>query len=282
MNILHISDMHFGPRHWEGNDQILLDKINSFDADIVINTGDSTTDGMEDEYAAAGRFLKGIRCKNVISTIGNHDKRNMRSHELFRKYIYDPEIIHIPETSKTTKKHLFLNREITKVRENFTDINFIKSISIDEKTVLIISIDSNELYNDNGFVEKEVLKVVSEKISQMEYDITLMLTHYSMLDTDECPLENSASLIDFVQKHKIEYVFCGHTHELELMRTTDLYKGHSFTQFVCGTLSSCNHANDDNMFLYYKNLGRDDMGLYLVRIFSEMGTVLFKEETIFS
>ena len=37
MNILHISDLHFGPRHWEEDDQILLEKINSYDADIVIN-----------------------------------------------------------------------------------------------------------------------------------------------------------------------------------------------------------------------------------------------------
>ena len=58
MNILHISDLHFGPRHWEGDDKILLKKINSYDADMVINTGDNTTDGLEDEYKAAGRFLK--------------------------------------------------------------------------------------------------------------------------------------------------------------------------------------------------------------------------------
>jgi predicted MPP superfamily phosphohydrolase len=161
MNILHISDLHFGHRHWEGNNKVLLKKINSFDADIVINTGDNTTDGLEDEYAEAGRFLKDINCKNVISIIGNHDKRNMRSHELFRKYIYNPEIIFIPEMNNTKKKHLFLDREITKVRDNFTDINFIKPISINKKKALIISIDTNELYRDDGYVEKEVLKAVS-------------------------------------------------------------------------------------------------------------------------
>jgi len=281
VNILHISDLHFGPRHWEGDDQVLLEKINSFDSDIVINTGDSTTDGLEDEYAAAGLFLKEIRCKNVISIIGNHDKRNMRSHELFRKYIYNPEIIYIPEVVKTEKKHLFLNREITKVRDNFTDINFVKPVSVNGKSVLIISIDSNELYNDDGFVAKEVLHAVSEKINQIRYDLPLLLIHHSILGTDECPLRNSARLIDFVQKHKIENIFCGHTHELELMRTTDLYRGYSFTQFMCGTLSSCNHANDDNMFLYYENMGSNDMHLYLVRIFPEKGKVRFKEEMVF-
>jgi 3',5'-cyclic AMP phosphodiesterase CpdA len=45
MNILHLSDLHFGPRHWDGNDEVLLEKINSYPADVVIDTGDITTDG---------------------------------------------------------------------------------------------------------------------------------------------------------------------------------------------------------------------------------------------
>jgi 3',5'-cyclic AMP phosphodiesterase CpdA len=281
MNILHISDLHFGPRHWDGDNQLLLEKLNSYAADIVINTGDSTTDGLEDEYAEAGRFLSAIKCKNVISSIGNHDKRNMRSHELFRKYIYNSDTICIPETAKITKKHLFLNRQITKVDENFTDVNFIKTISINGQTILVINIDSNELYSDDGYVEKEVLNAVSMVIEQTEYDLTLLMTHHSVLGTDECPLRNSACLIDFVQKHNIKYVLCGHTHELELMRTTDLYQGHSFYHFMNGSLTSCNHANDDNMFLYFTNFGNDDMHLYLTRIFSEPGKVHFKEEMVF-
>jgi hypothetical protein len=281
MNILHISDLHFGPRHWEGDDQVLLAKINSYDADIVINTGDNTTDGLETEFVKAGRFLKAIKCKNVISTIGNHDKRNMRSHELFRKYVCNSEIITIPESTKTKKKHLFLNREITKIRGNFTDINSIKQIEVNGQTVLAISIDSNELYSDDGFVEKEVLKAVSEEINKIDYDLILLLTHYSILGSDECPLKNSAVLIDFVHKHKIEYVFCGHTHDLELMRSTDLYKQHTFNHFRCGSLSSCNIENDDNMFVYYENLGEDDMHLHLIRIFQKQGKISFKEEIVF-
>lgn len=280
MNILHISDLHFGPRHWDGNDQLLLEKINSFNADIVINTGDNTTDGLESEFAQAGNFLKGIRCENIISTLGNHDKRNMRSHELFQEYIDNSEIITISKTIKTSKKYLFLNPKITKVSDNFTDINFVKSIEINGKKVLVISIDSNELYNDDGYVEEKVLKAVSKVIKQADYDIPLLLTHHSVLGTDECPLKNSATLIDFVQKHKIKYVFCGHTHELELMRTNDLYYGHTFDQYMCGTLSSRNHPKDVNMFIYYENLGTKDMHLHLIRIFLDGDKLLFKEEKV--
>ena len=281
MNILHISDLHFGPRHWDGNDQLLLEKINSFDADIVINTGDNTTDGLESEYAQAGNFLKEIRCENIISTLGNHDKRNMRSHELFHEYIDDSKIITISKKIKTSKKHLFLNLEITKVNDHFTDINFVKSIEIKGKKVLVISIDSNELYNDDGYVEEKVLNTVTKAIKQEKYDIPLLLTHYSVLGTDECPLKNSATLIDFVQKHKIKHVFCGHTHELELMRTNDLYYGHQFDQYMCGTLSSRNHPKDDNMFLYYENLGTSDMHLYVIRVFPHGDILNFKEEKVF-
>ncbi|MDM8162052.1 metallophosphoesterase [Labilibaculum sp. K2S] len=281
MNILHISDLHFGPRHWDGNDQLLLEKINSFDADIVINTGDNTTDGLESEYAQAGNFLKEIRCENIISTLGNHDKRNMRSHELFHEYIDDSKIITISKKIKTSKKHLFLNLEITKLNDHFTDINFVKSIEIKGKKVLVISIDSNELYNDDGYVEEKVLNAVTKSIKQEKYDIPLLLTHYSVLGTDECPLKNSATLIDFVQKHKIKHVFCGHTHELELMRTNDLYYGHQFDQYMCGTLSSRNHPKDDNMFLYYENLGTNDMHLYVIRVFPHGDILNFKEEKVF-
>ncbi|MCD4822238.1 MAG: metallophosphoesterase [Methanococcoides sp.] len=281
MNILHISDLHFGPRHWDGDDLVLLEMINSFDADIVINTGDNTTDGLEDECVEAGRFLKAIKCKNVISTLGNHDKRNMRFPELFHKYIDNSEIISIAETIITRKKNIFINREITKVDENFTDINFIRSISINGKTVLIISIDTTELYNDDGYVEKEILDAVSKEIELTEYDLPLLITHYSILGTDDYPLKNSVDLIDFVQKHKIKYVFCGHTHELEIMQANDLYRNHSFTHFMCGSLSSSNHPKDDNMFLYYENVGGEDMHLHLIRIFLEMGKVHFKREKVF-
>ncbi|WP_319547919.1 metallophosphoesterase [Desulfogranum marinum] len=281
MNILHISDLHFGPRHWLGDDDVLLKKINSYDADIVINTGDNTTDGLEDEYAKAGKFLDAIKCEHVISTLGNHDKRNMRSHELFRKYISDRKIIRIFESGTTRKKHLFLKQNITRVDDHFTDVNFVQLIKIKGMAVLLISIDSNELYCDDGFVEQEVLNAVSERINQTSHDLALLLTHYSILGTDECPLKNSAVLIDFVHHHKIEFVFCGHTHDLELMHTTDLYQGHSFNHFMCGTLSSSNIENNDNMFLYYKNLGMDDMKLVLIRIHLKHGHMHFTEETVF-
>jgi 3',5'-cyclic AMP phosphodiesterase CpdA len=281
MNILHISDLHFGPRHWVGDDEVLLEKINAYASDIVINTGDSTSDGMESEFKAASRFLKRIECKNIFSVIGNHDKRNMSSHELFSKYIQKKNTIIYPlRPDNCIKKELFMDRAITKITENFTDINYIKTVSIEGKTILIIGIDSNELYNDNGYVEEEVLHAISDKLYRMTYDECLFLIHHSIMGTDECPLNNSMRVTDFIKKHKIKHVFCGHTHELELRESTDLYQKHTFRQYMSGSISSCNHSHDVNRFTFFENWGTAKMRVHIVKIFTKGNKLNFEEEIV--
>jgi len=280
LNILHISDIHFGPRHWEGNNKILLEKLNSYEADIVFNTGDNTTDGLEDEFQEVGGFLKSIECKHVISVIGNHDKRNMRGSEFFKKYIYDPEVIYPLDIEQCVKENVFLDRRITKLSDNFTDINFIETISVNGDSVLVVSIDTSQLYSDDGYVDEEILRAVSAAVKKLTYEKAVLLVHYSILGTDAHPLHNPLRLLDFVRDHNIEHVFCGHTHELELRRSTDLYHGHTFTQYMCGSLSSCNNTNDSNMFLYFENFGDENMRIHLVRIHLEGDQLIFKDEII--
>lgn len=280
MNILQISDLHFGTRHWDGNNKMLLDKINSYPADLVINTGDNTTDGLENEYQEAGLFLKGITCENVISIIGNHDKRNMRSHEYFRKYIDHDEIILPSRPELTTKKNIYLRRDISKTTNYFTDLNYVKLLTIDGMTVLVICIDSNILYEDDGFVEEEILKSISRKISRLKYDKSMMLIHHSILTMDSEPLQNSFHVTDFVREHKIEDVFCGHTHRLDLRKSIDLRYNSSFTQYMVGSLSTSNLMGNDNQFLYLENWGTSEMGIHFIRILFKDGIMSFTEELI--
>jgi 3',5'-cyclic AMP phosphodiesterase CpdA len=280
VNILQISDLHFGARHWDGNDEKLLGKINSYPADLVINTGDNTTDGLESEYQDARQFLKGITCENVISIIGNHDKRNMRAHEYFKKYIYHDEIILPSRPEQTTKKDLYLQRNISKTENYFTDLNYVKLVTIDSMTVLVICIDSNILYEEEGFVEEEILRGISGKINRMKYDKSMMLIHHSILTMDTEPLRNSFHVTDFVREHKIKDVFCGHSHRLDLRKSTDLYFKNSFTQYMVGSLSTSNLMGNDNQFLYLENWGTPEMRTHLIRILLEDGVVSFTEELI--
>jgi len=280
VNILQISDLHFGTRHWEGNDDKLLNKINSYPADLVINTGDSTTDGLECEFQEAGRFLKGISCEHVISAVGNHDKRNMRSHEYYRKYIDLDEVISPSRPELTIKKDIYLQRNISKTKNYFTDLNYLKLLNIDGVNVLIICIDSTILYEDEGFVEEEILRSISRKIEGLKYDKSMMLIHHPILTMDTEPLRNSFHVTDFISKHKIEDVFCGHTHRLDLRKSTDLRLNSSFTQYMVGSLSSSNLMGNDNQLLYYENWGTSEMRMYLTRILRDDDGLSFIEELL--
>jgi len=280
MNLLHISDMHFGPRHWQGSSELLLEKLNSYAADIVINTGDSTTDALEIEFEAAGKFLKSIECQHMISIPGNHDKRNMRSAEYFRQYIDDVEVVRPLDRKNCSKKNIFLDANVNGITEHFTDINFLRNIVIDGVSVLVVCLDSCELYEDSGLVDREMLRAVSHAIGKASCDQIILLNHHSILDTDSDPLFNSRIVIDFVRENNIEHVFCGHTHQLSMMRSTDLYHKHSFTQYKNGSLSSVNTPHDTNMFMYYKNFGSEEMTVHVVRVIVENEGLKFEEEII--
>jgi len=167
--------MHFGPRHWLGKNELLLEKLNSYGADIVINTGDNTTDSLESEFEAAGNFLKSIDCQHIVSIPGNHDKRNMRSSDYFCQYIDDIEVIYPLNREKCRKKKLFLDENTNDIKEHCTDINFLKNITINGESILIVCLDTNAPYKDNGFVEKEILKALSQGISKESYDKIILL-----------------------------------------------------------------------------------------------------------
>ena len=280
MNILHISDLHFGPRHWEGNNDVLLEKLNSYAADLVLNTGDNTTDSLESEFRATGKFLGSLNYEHIISIPGNHDKRNMRAQDFFRQYIEDLEVIRPIDPSKCNKRKMFIDQFTTGTKEHFTDFNFTKTMTIDGKTLLVVCLDSNESYEDIGVIDKEMLRSVSQQIESLEYDSIILLNHYSIVDADADPMYNSDLIINFVKKHQINHVFCGHGHNLELTKTTDLISNHSFTQYKNGTLTSHNSHKDSNMFLYFENFAEPTMKIHVVRMTVEDEQIKFDETII--
>jgi predicted phosphodiesterase len=281
MNIIHISDLHFGPYHWKGNDEVLLEKINSYGADIVINSGDVTSDSLESEFSDAGVFLDQIRCDNVLSIMGNHDKYSKRSHEMFKEHIFNPgTVIEPPTNTGFKKKYLYLKKKSVLVDEYFTDINYLKTIKIGNKTVLAVCIDSCFFQRDYGWVEKSIMENLSLEISKTNYDIALLLIHHSVLATDEDPLVNSFVAIDLINKNKIEHVFCGHTHQMDLRRSYDLNERHEFIQFMCGTTSSVSIPKGYNMFYYCKNIGEENLEIYIIKYFIKGDDLAFQEERI--
>jgi hypothetical protein len=49
---------------------------------------------------------------------------------------------------------------------------------------------------------------------------------------------------------------------------------------MCGTTASANTPRDDNVFLFYENVGDDNFHLYVIRLLHKDGRLEFKEEKI--
>ena len=90
--LVHMSDMHCGPK-LEGNTlQQAIDEINALDPHIVVVTGDLTEDGLTSEFQEAKRYLKQLKCKHVVVGSGNHDSRTT-GYLLFPKFFGEPSSV---------------------------------------------------------------------------------------------------------------------------------------------------------------------------------------------
>ncbi len=266
MNILHITDLHFGPYHWAADDSLVLKRLNAFKADIVFNTGDMTSDSLPEEFEQAAAFLAKLECPNVVSIMGNHDKYSKRSHEMFRKHIYDGDFVQVKEVVKIKKRKVFISPATARLNDYFTEVNYTRLFDIDGEAVLVICLDTNLFQDDQGMVELQVLAALKGEMSGLTYDRVLMLAHHSVLATDEDPLINSKSVTDFIFEQDVEATFCGHTHELDIVELTDIVRGKKFRQFMCGSLSSVNIPRDTNMFCTYENFGAKDEIITVIRM----------------
>lgn len=280
MNLIHISDIHFGPYHWAADDNILLERLNAVGADVVLNTGDMTSDSLEDEFRQAQQFLSKLTCNNVISINGNHDKFSRRSQEMFREFIYDTEFVQPTDPAKVVKNKVFIDPASAKLNTYFTELNYTHLIEVNGEKVLFVCVDTNMFQRHEGYVEVQILDALGKEIARQPHDRALMLAHHSVLGTDEHPLINSQRLTDFIYEHRIEATFCGHTHELDLSCVTDLVQGRSFRQFMGGTLSSVNASRDKNMFCTYENFGTPDEIITVTRMTLTDSSLEFEEMVV--
>lgn len=121
---------------------------------------------------------------------------------------------------------------------------------------------------------------LSRAIAEASCDGIMLLNHHAILETDSDPLFNAKIVVEFVRDHYKEYVFCGHRHQLSVMKSTDLYYKHSFTQYKIGSLSSDNTPNDTNMFMYCEGFDSEEMKIHAIRAVFENESLKVKEEII--
>ena len=76
--IVQLSDLHCGqqfflPQHLER----AIAEVNEMEPDVVVISGDLTSNGFKDEYLLAREYLNSIECESIVVIPGNHDSRNV-------------------------------------------------------------------------------------------------------------------------------------------------------------------------------------------------------------
>jgi 3',5'-cyclic AMP phosphodiesterase CpdA len=76
--IAHFSDLHCGSPHFQADLlERAIEEISELRPEVVVISGDLTTDGYKREYEMAREFVDRIECEDVIVIPGNHDSRNV-------------------------------------------------------------------------------------------------------------------------------------------------------------------------------------------------------------
>ena len=94
MNILQISDVHFGPYYVPEAGEALLRAVQELESDIIIVSGDFTQRAKREQFAEARKFLDRLPDRPTVVTPGNHDvplyrvfERLFKPYDLYREYI---------------------------------------------------------------------------------------------------------------------------------------------------------------------------------------------------
>src|SRR5207253_11069850 len=76
--IAHFSDLHCGSPHFQADLlERAIEEISELRPDVVVISGDLTTDGYKGEYEMAREFVDRIESRDLIVIPGNHDSRNV-------------------------------------------------------------------------------------------------------------------------------------------------------------------------------------------------------------
>lgn len=95
LTLLHISDLHFGPKYHPDVGEALQRFAAGMEPDLIVASGDFTQRAREEQFREAREFLDRLPDVPLVVTPGNHDvplyrfrKRLFTPYTLYRKYIH--------------------------------------------------------------------------------------------------------------------------------------------------------------------------------------------------
>ena len=178
--IVQLSDLHCGtqfflPQHLER----AIAEVNELEPDIVVISGDLTSNGFKDEYVLARDYLNRVECESMVVIPGNHDSRNVG-------YVHFEDL--------------------------FGERNSV--LRVGETTV--VAVDSSEPDLDNGQIGRGRYRLIEAAFAEPA-DLRVFVLHPHLLPVPGTGRErnivnDAGDTLECLQRASVDLVLAGHKH----------------------------------------------------------------------
>ncbi len=190
--IVQLSDLHCGQQFFLP--QLLeraIAEVNELSPDVVIVSGDLTSNGFKDEYVLARDYLNRVECDSIVVIPGNHDSRNVG-------------YVHFEE--------LFGARNSVLRRDGVT----------------IVAVDSSEPDLDNGQIGRGRYRWIEEQFQEERADLRVFVLHHHLLPVPGTGRErnivhDAGDTLECLQRADVDLVLSGHKHVPYAWRLENLF-----------------------------------------------------------
>jgi 3',5'-cyclic AMP phosphodiesterase CpdA len=189
--IVQLSDLHCGqqfflPQHLER----AIAEVNEMEPDVVVISGDLTSNGFKDEYVLAREYLNRVECEAMVVIPGNHDSRNVG-------YVHFEDL--------------------------FGERNSVLTVG----GATIVAVDSSEPDLDNGQVGRGRYHMIEEAFAGAP-DLRVFVLHHHLLPVPGTGRErnivnDAGDTLEALQRSEVDLVLAGHKHVPYAWRLEDLF-----------------------------------------------------------
>ena len=189
--IVQLSDLHCGqqfflPQHLER----AIAEVNEIEPDVVVVSGDLTSNGFKDEYVLAREYLNRVECEAMVVIPGNHDSRNVG-------YVHFEDL--------------------------FGERNSLLRVG----DATIVAADSSEPDLDNGQIGRGRYRWIEEQFAAAA-DLRIFVLHHHLLPVPGTGRErnivnDAGDTLETLQRARVDLVLAGHKHVPYAWRLEDLF-----------------------------------------------------------
>jgi 3',5'-cyclic AMP phosphodiesterase CpdA len=179
--IAHISDPHFGePGFQKEKIQTAINEINDLSPNIVVVTGDLTSDGLTSDFELAYSALSQLKPK-TLTIMGNHDSRNV-GYSIFEKYFGE------------------------------------RMVTYEDDKVFLLGVDSTQPDIDEGHIGRTFQSYIHQTLVNAPKDrIKIFALHHHLVPVpmagrERDVLVDAGDILKMLVEDGVKVILCGHRH----------------------------------------------------------------------